>query len=363
MIAAIGAGALWTKVAHSAAAGGYWKWNGTDVVASTGAASGTGSCTNQFVNATNADAAPTCASVALATDVSGILGSANGGTGNGFTKFTGPTTAEKTFTLPDASATVLTTETTGDFVSKLSSIAIGTNPAQSGVIRGSNNVNLIVARNQANSGDIGLLALTTSNYVSIRGAVSVSATFLSPAAAAGITLGSAALPFSDGYFAGTSLTPATNHFKFTGASTLGEDVITWPDILAMTPVVTAASADLTAQTAAIGATTIYAVPATGAGMYRVTWNAKVTTAGTTSSTLGGAGGFQVTYTDADDSVTLTPLAVPNATATGNTTATQLSGVVIVNAKASTNIQYQFGYTDGGGATPMAYSLHVKVEKL
>ena len=38
-----------------------------------------------------------------------ILGSAVGGTGNGFTKFTGPTTAEKTFTLPDASATVLTT--------------------------------------------------------------------------------------------------------------------------------------------------------------------------------------------------------------------------------------------------------------
>jgi hypothetical protein len=31
-----------------------------------------------------------------------------GGTGNGFTKFTGPTSAEKTFTLPDASATILT---------------------------------------------------------------------------------------------------------------------------------------------------------------------------------------------------------------------------------------------------------------
>jgi hypothetical protein len=37
------------------------------------------------------------------------LGSASGGTGNGFTKFTGPTTAEKTFTLPNASATILTT--------------------------------------------------------------------------------------------------------------------------------------------------------------------------------------------------------------------------------------------------------------
>ena len=40
--------------------------------------------------------------------VAGILGSANGGTGNGFTKFTGPTTAEKTFTLPDSSQTIET---------------------------------------------------------------------------------------------------------------------------------------------------------------------------------------------------------------------------------------------------------------
>jgi hypothetical protein len=40
--------------------------------------------------------------------VSGILGSANGGTANGFTKFSGPAAAEKTFTLPNASATILT---------------------------------------------------------------------------------------------------------------------------------------------------------------------------------------------------------------------------------------------------------------
>uniref|UniRef100_A0A6M3M173 Uncharacterized protein n=1 Tax=viral metagenome TaxID=1070528 RepID=A0A6M3M173_9ZZZZ len=36
-----------------------------------------------------------------------IITSVYGGTGNGFTKFTGPTTAEKTFTLPDASSTLL----------------------------------------------------------------------------------------------------------------------------------------------------------------------------------------------------------------------------------------------------------------
>ena len=36
-----------------------------------------------------------------------IIASTYGGTGNGFTKFSGPTTAERTFTLPDASSTIL----------------------------------------------------------------------------------------------------------------------------------------------------------------------------------------------------------------------------------------------------------------
>lgn len=60
MVAAVGATPTWQRVAHSVTTGGYWKWNGTDVVASTGAAAGTGACTNQVVTAENADAAPTC---------------------------------------------------------------------------------------------------------------------------------------------------------------------------------------------------------------------------------------------------------------------------------------------------------------
>ena len=42
-------------------------------------------------------------------DVTNIIASTYGGTGNGFTKFTGATTAEKTYTLPDATTTILTT--------------------------------------------------------------------------------------------------------------------------------------------------------------------------------------------------------------------------------------------------------------
>jgi hypothetical protein len=70
-IFAIGATPTWQRLAHPTATGGYFKWNGTDMVASTGAASGTGSptgCTNQFVTAftLNADGAPTstCSTVA-----------------------------------------------------------------------------------------------------------------------------------------------------------------------------------------------------------------------------------------------------------------------------------------------------------
>jgi hypothetical protein len=123
-----------------------------------------------------------------------------------------------------------------------------------------------------------------------------------------------------------------------------------------------ATVDLTGQTAAISATTIYAVPAAGAGMYRISWVATITTAATTSSVLGGANGFQVVYTDPADSVVKTSVAGNSITSIANTTATSISGSLIAFCKLSTNLQYSFGYTSVGG-TPMAYNLHVKVEAL
>jgi len=44
----------------------------------------------------------------LTTGVTGVLPGANGGTGNGFLSFTGPASSLKTFTLPNASSTILT---------------------------------------------------------------------------------------------------------------------------------------------------------------------------------------------------------------------------------------------------------------
>jgi hypothetical protein len=47
-------------------------------------------------------------SVDGSTNVTNIISSSYGGTGNGFIKFSGPTTSEKVFTLPDVSSTILT---------------------------------------------------------------------------------------------------------------------------------------------------------------------------------------------------------------------------------------------------------------
>ena len=56
----------WTRLALGAA-NRYLKSDGTDLIYSTNAASGTGTCTNQFVSATNADSAPTCTTPTLAS--------------------------------------------------------------------------------------------------------------------------------------------------------------------------------------------------------------------------------------------------------------------------------------------------------
>jgi hypothetical protein len=127
--------------------------------------------------------------------------------------------------------------------------------------------------------------------------------------------------------------------------------------------------NLITQSAIINATNINA-SLQQQGMWRIAWNAKVTTAATTSSTLGGTTGFQVVYTDLDDNVVVTtPIwygggnngAAPTS-ASLNTTQTQLSGVISVNAKLAIPIQYLFGYTSSG-ATAMVYSLHINMEWL
>lgn len=115
---------------------------------------------------------------------------------------------------------------------------------------------------------------------------------------------------------------------------------------------------LTAQGAAITATTLYAAPATG--FYRINYCATITQLATTSCVLGGVNGFQVLFTSPNGSVVKTTPAGP--TSATNSTATCLTGSIVVNAKTGTNIQYTMGYTSVG-ATPMQYELNAVVEAM
>jgi hypothetical protein len=63
----------------------------------------------RYLSNTGASNNPAWAQVVLTNGVSGILPGANGGTANGFMAFSGPTASLKTFALPDASTTILTT--------------------------------------------------------------------------------------------------------------------------------------------------------------------------------------------------------------------------------------------------------------
>lgn len=128
-----------------------------------------------------------------------------------------------------------------------------------------------------------------------------------------------------------------------------------------------ARADLTAQSAAINATTIYAVPASGGianstGAYLITWSATITTVDGAASVLGGTNGFQIIYTSPTDSVAKTTVSGNSVTSAANTTATAVGGAEVVFAKTGTNIQYKYDYTS---TTPgqMIYELHIIVEAL
>jgi hypothetical protein len=87
---------------------------GTDVLAPTGSAATLTSFPTFNQNTTGSAATLTTARAIYGNNFDGsaaltqIIASTYGGTGNGFTKFSGPTTTERTFTLPDATATILT---------------------------------------------------------------------------------------------------------------------------------------------------------------------------------------------------------------------------------------------------------------
>lgn len=129
-----------------------------------------------------------------------------------------------------------------------------------------------------------------------------------------------------------------------------------------------ATIDTTGLTANVGATTLYAVPASGEGMYRVSAYVVETVAGSVSSTLPNV---QVVYTDKDSNTSVTLDVTPilgvagigqTGALTANTVGTVASGVVPIFVKLSTTIQYQtvnYASTLAG----MTYALRIKLEAM
>lgn len=167
----------------------------------------------------------------------------------------------------------------------------------------------------------------------------------------------------------TPLTSSTTVNFQSGANVLLTNPSAGNVAIAVQNVVTRAAAiDLTAQSAAIGTTTLFTAGVSGAAQYQLNWNAKVTTAATTSSTLGG---LTISWTDPDGVVqtVLAPATHGSSpatlvqTETGNTPTTWLIGVPLtLNVANSSSVTYAFAYVSSG-ATAMQYNLHLRLSQL
>ncbi len=129
-----------------------------------------------------------------------------------------------------------------------------------------------------------------------------------------------------------------------------------------------AQVNTTGLTANVTASTLYAVPSTGEGMYRVSAYVVETTAGSLSSTLPNV---QIVYTDKDSNTSVTIDATPVLAAAGlgqsdvltlNAVGTVSSGVIVIYVKASTTIQYQT-VNYASNLAGMTYALRIRLELL
>jgi len=118
----------------------------------------------------------------------------------------------------------------------------------------------------------------------------------------------------------------------------------------------------TAQASALSAVSLVAsTPAVG--MWRISFVATTTTAGSTGAILGGTTGFQITFVNGNgDTVTKTTSFSSPQVGVSTSTADTISGDQYCYAGATTAITYSFGYT-AGSITPGAYDIAVYAEFL
>ncbi len=109
------------------------------------------------------------------------------------------------------------------------------------------------------------------------------------------------------------------------------------------------SVSLEDQAATLSATAIQ-TPVLTRGLYQVSYTTRVPRAATTSSSL------TMTLTWTDDGVTCTQ---SGAALTGNTTSTQQSGFLLIQADANSTVRYSTTYASVG-ATTMQYYLVVRL---
>lgn len=112
----------------------------------------------------------------------------------------------------------------------------------------------------------------------------------------------------------------------------------------------------TAQTASIGSTLLYAVPATGAGMYRVSFDLITTTAGAAGTVSG-----TLSWNNGSAAKTLiTPTADLSSLGSENLTAAVGGNSFVFHSAASQNVNYITTVTSGAGS---AYAVRIKIEFL
>ena len=144
---------------------------------------------------------------------------------------------------------------------------------------------------------------------------------------------------------GTPFTGGTvGNLTVTGTLTISGSIVGLPST-------NYASVTITGQNTAVSSTTIYT--ATSGGLYQFNYYGKITTTGTTSSTLGP---ITVTSIDPDGNTVVSQ----GASSSSNTlTSGFINGVIPFYAASGTAVKYSLGYTSAS-ASSMKYSLYANL---
>ena len=203
---------------------------------------------------------------------------------------------------------------------------------------------LTIADDATVSGTLGVTGLSTLGTLTAVGTASINAT-----GSAATTIGSA-----------TSNTTVGGAATITGAVTLSNKITTYDGVATVADGISSIVAIRLGdgQTAALGSSLVYAVPASGVGFYRLSSFVTIFVAATTGAATSTLGPVSCISVD-DNTVTKTEV---GTSSTANTTGTNISNTFVFYAKASTNINVTIGYASNT-ASEMSYRYKIVLESL